>query len=429
VSLGTDADTLAVVDSVSEATYAPAELTFGTTYYWKVDEVNEAEAISVWPGAVWSFVAQEYAVIDGFESYDDDENRIFDTWLDGFVNDTGSTVGYFDAPFAEQSIVNSGAQSMPMEYDNSGAPFYSEAEFDMGSVDLTANGADTLRLFFRGNPVDFLEQADGSITIGASGADIWGTADECRFAYKTLNGDGEIVARVDSIDNVVNTWAKVGVMIRESVEPGARNAFMAMTGGDGGGATFQNRPANNADSASQHTLPGNPFAPPYYVKITRAGDTFSGFISPDGVTWQQAGDSVTVMMGSSALVGLAVTSHDAGSSVSADFSEVAITGNVTGSWTTQAIGVEMPSNDPDTLYVAVEDTSGNVQMVVHPDPAAVGAAGWTEWVIPLSDLGGINPARASILYVGVGNRDNPVAGGTGIVYIDDIGYGRPASDQ
>jgi hypothetical protein len=67
-------------------------------------------------------------------------------------------------------------------------------------------------------------------------------------------------------------------------------------------------------------------------------------------------------------------------------------------------------------------------VATHPDPAAVGAAGWTEWIIPLSDLAGINAARASILYVGVGDRDNPTAAGTGIVYIDDIGYGSPAPE-
>jgi hypothetical protein len=49
-------------------------------------------------------------------------------------------------------------------------------------------------------------------------------------------------------------------------------------------------------------------------------------------------------------------------------------------------------------------------------------------VVSLGDLGGINPARASILYVGVGNRGNPTAAGTGIVYIDDIGYGSPAPE-
>ncbi|MHC4521670.1 MAG: LamG-like jellyroll fold domain-containing protein, partial [Planctomycetota bacterium] len=134
VYLGTDPEALVLADSVGEASYTPGGLEFGSTYYWQIVEVNEAEAISSWASDVWSLATREYAVIDDFESYDDEENRIYDTWLDGFVNGTGATVGYFEAPFAEQTIVNSGGQSMPLEYNNADAPFYSEAEVDLGSM-------------------------------------------------------------------------------------------------------------------------------------------------------------------------------------------------------------------------------------------------------------------------------------------------------
>ncbi len=83
----------------------------GRTYYWKIAEVNDAEAISTWAGPVWSFVTEEYTTVEGFETYNDDVDAgttIFDTWIDGWVNDNGSTVGYFDAPFAEGTIVHSG---------------------------------------------------------------------------------------------------------------------------------------------------------------------------------------------------------------------------------------------------------------------------------------------------------------------------------
>ena len=92
----------------------------------------------MWEGSVWSFAAQEYIVIDDFESYDDEDNRIYDTWDDGFVNGTGSTVGYFEAPFAEQTIVHGGSQSMPLEYNNSGVGT-SEADLDVGQ-DWSGNG-------------------------------------------------------------------------------------------------------------------------------------------------------------------------------------------------------------------------------------------------------------------------------------------------
>jgi hypothetical protein len=225
----------ALVDTVAEKGYAPEALDFGTTYYWRIDEVQETES---WAGDIWSFVVQEYAVIDDMESYNDDDNRIFDAWLDGFVNETGATVGYFEAPFAEQGNVNSGKQSMPLEYANDAAPFYSEAELDLGSMDFETNGADSLRLFVAG-----------------------------------------------AVDNT-----------------------------------------------------------------------------------------------------------------------------------------------PDRLYVAVEDASGNVAIVAHPDADIVAVADWTEWVIPFGDLAGVDLGRVAIMYIGVGDRENPAAGGTGTILIDDIGYGSPTTE-
>ncbi|MHC4519091.1 MAG: LamG-like jellyroll fold domain-containing protein, partial [Planctomycetota bacterium] len=353
VYLGTDPEALAMVDSVSEASYAPSDLQFGTMYYWQIVEVNEAEAISSWAGDLWSFATQEFAVIDDMESYDDEENRIYDAWLDGFVNNTGATVGYFEAPFAEQTIVNSGGQSMPLEYNNADAPFYSEAELDLGGMDLDGNGADTLRLFVSGQAPPFVETADGSILMNAIGVDIWGTADEFRYVHKSLTGDGSITARVDALDGTPNSWAKGGVMIRQSTEGGAINTYMAMTGGDGGGATYQQRMEADTDSVSQHTYADGPFSPPYWVRVTREGDTLLGYTSPDGETWTQRGDSVTLAMADPVLIGLAVTSHNAGMATSAAFSNVSTTGDVTGGWQMAEIGVAQPTtgNDIAPLYV------------------------------------------------------------------------------
>ncbi len=144
-------DGAALVETVAETGYE-AILDLDTTYYWRVDEVNEAADPSIWEGDVWSFATQQYLVVDDFESYTDDEgNRIYETWIDGWDNDTGSQVGYMEAPFAELRIVNSGRQSMPLTYDNTAAPFYSEAErsFDMPQ-DWTMSGIESLTLQFRG---------------------------------------------------------------------------------------------------------------------------------------------------------------------------------------------------------------------------------------------------------------------------------------
>ncbi|HPC94712.1 MAG TPA: discoidin domain-containing protein [Sedimentisphaerales bacterium] len=144
-------DGTALVTTVAEHQYSPDGLMLGQVYYWRVDEVNAAETVATWPGQVWSFTAQEYMVVDDFESYTDNleaGEAIFDTWLDGWVNDTGSTVGHINAPFAEQTIVHSGRQSMPLSYDNSSTAT-SEAELKL-SANWSLHGIKSLSLYFYG---------------------------------------------------------------------------------------------------------------------------------------------------------------------------------------------------------------------------------------------------------------------------------------
>ncbi len=153
VYFGTDeaavADGTALVATVSPSSYDPETLEMATEYYWKIVEVNDAEVISSWEGDLWTFSTQPFLVIDDFESYTDDmdaQATIFDTWLDGYTNGTGSTVGHLSAPFAEQTVVHGGRQSMPLFYEGN-----SRADFAIdGAQDWTAGGAATLVLYFRG---------------------------------------------------------------------------------------------------------------------------------------------------------------------------------------------------------------------------------------------------------------------------------------
>jgi hypothetical protein len=140
---------------LADATFAPPALDSLTTYYWRVDEILTGDAVKT--GPVWTFTT--CLPVDDFESYTDDlaaKTTIFDTWIDGLTNGlSGSTVGYAQAPFAEQTLVHSGKQSMPLDYNNVKAPFYSEAEQEFATAqDWTANGIDTLVLYVRGRPVN-----------------------------------------------------------------------------------------------------------------------------------------------------------------------------------------------------------------------------------------------------------------------------------
>jgi len=227
-----DAVTQAAADAdkgeQKETTFTPTGLAEATTYYWRVDEVLIDSTIQA--GPVWSF--STFLLVDDFESYTDTEgSRIYETWIDGWTNSTGSTVGYTQAPFAERTILHGGKQSMPLDYNNVASPFYSEAEREFATAqDWTVGEVSTLVLFVRG----------------------------------------------------------------------------------------------------------------------RSG------------------------------------------------------------------------NGPAPLYFVVKDSSNHTATVLHPDPAVVGAARWTEWKIPLTSLTGVNPAKVKKITIGVGARADPKAGGTGRIYIDDI---------
>ncbi|MCP4613696.1 MAG: hypothetical protein GY845_33825 [Planctomycetes bacterium] len=143
--------------ALSSENYEPGQLEWNTTYYWRIDEVNNANADSPWKGNLWNFTTANFLIVDDFESYNDlnpddpNSSRIFMVWLDGFDNPAinGSIVGHAAAPFAEQSIVHSGLQSMPLAYDN--AVGKSEATLTLTNTrDWTVNGVNTLTIWFRG---------------------------------------------------------------------------------------------------------------------------------------------------------------------------------------------------------------------------------------------------------------------------------------
>ncbi len=162
-----------------------------------------------------------------------------------------------------------------------------------------------------------------------------------------------------------------------------------------------------------------------FKPVSEAGNAFKAERSADGKTWTQIGADQNVSMVAGVYVGLCVTSHSTGAYSTAEFSNVATTGTVTGPWKDQSIGVAQWSNGPAPLYVTVEDKAGKSKTVAGADAAATTAPTWTEWRIPLSDLAGVNLAAVKKLTVGVGDKANPKAGATGMLYIDDILFGKP----
>jgi hypothetical protein len=416
-----------VSKAVGSESYDPGMLDWGTTYYWRVDEINNNNPDSPWVGGVWSFTTANFLVVDDFESYNDldpsepTSNRIFNAWLDGFDDPTnGSIVGYEVPPFAEQTIVHGGNQSMPLEYNN--AVGKSEATLTLTYPrDWTTNKINLLRIWFKGNPAGLIEDPAGTFTITASGADIWGQADEFRYVYKQLSGVGSISAQVISLENTDN-WAKVGVMIRESLNPSSKYAMVFITPGNG--CRFQGRLGTGGDATGDSDVGTDEQAAitaPYWVKIERdATGYFNGFYSSDGVNWQaMAWNPQRIMMSNDVYIGLALTSHNSDVVCEAQISNVQTSGAISPlQWTHEAIGATMATNDPERMYVALNRNA----VVYHDNPQATLVNNWSQWNIDLQLFAdqGVNLSNVDTITLGFGDKDNPQPGGTGMVFFDDI---------
>lgn len=170
------------------------------------------------------------------------------------------------------------------------------------------------------------QAAEGSFRLLASGRDIaegGQMIDNFQFAYRNLQGDGEILARVDAM--TVNTREpKVGVMLRETLEAGARNAAVLISPANG--IRFSSRAEAGGKSV---TSAANPKRAPYWVRLVRKGNTFSGFMSENGRVWEAVGAPVEIPMAGRITIGLAATAGNRNGSLlhAASLGDVALQGD------------------------------------------------------------------------------------------------------
>ena len=153
-----------VTQALGSETYDPGMLEWDSTYYWRIDEVNNTNPDSPWTGNVWSFTTANFLIVDDFEDYDIGNNEIWWVWIDGLGyashptlpphpgNGTGSMVGDENTPsYTEETIVHGGGKSMPVFYDNS-VLLYSEVELTLSYPrDWTENDVNKLSIWFRGS--------------------------------------------------------------------------------------------------------------------------------------------------------------------------------------------------------------------------------------------------------------------------------------
>ena len=456
----TDADRTNPLDVlVSEGqdpcSYEPGILEFNTTYYWRIDEVNLANVTPIWIGSIWSFTTGNFLVVDDFEKYDANCIRLYYTWRDGLDfsaypdcgvgayagNGTGAIVGGIEYPWVEREAenVHNGSQSMPITYDNTKLPYYSEAYADTNILDCGTNwtleGVKDLGLWFQGYP-DYRgswNEVGGTHTIIAGGDDIFLMKDEFRYVYK--QGDRNfnlwsIEACVNSVEDT-NDWAKAGVMIRNTLKPNSINAAVVVTPANG--VSFQYREETGGNSTSTNIME---ITAPHWVRLTLEREPGYDIISayhandvagaPD--MWTQIGTEVLwddpLYRFKEGYIGLCVTSNSPGELCRGVINKVKTTG-ASGDWTSQEIGI--PYNAPEPMYVILQDSdsSGIVYYTDandNIDANVTQTENWMEWRIDLNDfhVQGVNLNNVRRMYIGFGDRANTQPNGTGTMHIDDI---------
>jgi hypothetical protein len=163
-----------------------------------------------------------------------------------------------------------------------------------------------------------MTKSGSTYTVKGAGADIYGTSDAFQFVYQQLTGNGTIIARVASLTNT-DAGAKAGIMFRDSLAANAKEASVTITPLNG--IKFLTRSSTGGQTTSVSTA--TTLKAPYWLKLVRSGNTFTSYRSTDGVTWTQIG-SQTITMGTTVYVGLAVSSHKAGTLAMATFDNVSV---------------------------------------------------------------------------------------------------------
>ena len=366
--------------------YALPQLLPGTTYYWKI--VSKTMARVSADGPVWSFTTAGTAPNNqpptvSISSPSNGATFTAPATITVAANaaDADGTVSKVDF-YAGNTLIGSDTSSpFQITWNNVAAGTYNltaiatdntGATTTSAAVSITVNsGGSTLPAGWSNSDVGATGAAgsttfsSGTFTVTGAGADVWGTADALQYVYRTLNGDGTIVARVTSIQNV-NAWVKAGVMIRNSLSAGAAQGFQLVAASATKGVPFQRRTADGNTSVS---TPGSQNTAPRWVKLVRAGNLISGYESPDGTNWTLVG-SDTFTMGTTVLVGLGVSSHISGTLATATFDNVTVTTASPPANTPPTVSLTSPASGatytaPATIALAAtaSDSDGTISKV------------------------------------------------------------------
>ncbi len=225
----------------------------------------------------------------------------------------------------------------------------------------------------------------GAFTLKGAGANIWGTADAFRYLYQPFSGDGQIVARVNRIDNT-SPYAKAGIMLRDTLTAGSAHVILDVK--PDGGVEFMQR--STASGATAY-LGGTTVSFPIWLRLVRTGSAVSAAVSSNGTQWTTIGNA-TVGGTSAGFIGLPVTSQNTATLATATFDQVVVTAGATPAppavpaTPAPANGVTGVSTSPTLSWSSAGATNYDVKFGTSNPPATVVTAQTANTYAPAGPL-------------------------------------------
>ncbi|MBE9563280.1 MAG: T9SS type A sorting domain-containing protein [Proteobacteria bacterium] len=316
-------------------TYDPDTFLYETKYFWRVDQVTSSGTNQ---GVLWSFGTEEKPISPEAVSNPSPANgelevrtAILITWEPGKRTRTSNVYfGTSNPPSLAANVTenryNPGQLDLNTKYywridgvNEWGSTEGTVWEFTTQAVPTLPEGWASLDIGKVGISGDD-DFENNSFIVSASGNGIEGNSDQFRFVYHELKGNGDIIARVVSIDNT-NSTAMAGVMIREKLDSTSSNSISALTPTNGIKAKWR-----LFDGGKINVKAGSTVNAPYWVKLVRAGNYIVSYESADGKTWKSL-KTEQITMQNDVYMGLVVTSGDNDSLCTAVFDNLIINGD------------------------------------------------------------------------------------------------------
>ncbi|MBN1844722.1 MAG: DUF1349 domain-containing protein [Sedimentisphaerales bacterium] len=237
----------------------------------------------------------------------------------------------------------------------------------------------------------------GTFNITADGGDIWDGGDNGYYVYANVTGDCSVTVRCTGFTGGGSTdgWRKAGVMIREdNTNSRSRHTYMAVTPDNG--VAWQGREYTNEVGGTCFNESGSGYSWPVWLRVTRVGNTFTGYYSQNGTTWTQQGTARTIAMASQVHIGMAVTSHNGSQYTIAQFNSVSYTGTVVNMPPLVSVGPDQHDVLDGVSGTATFSLTGSAQDDGLPNPPGAMTYGWTVEKKPAGSTVSFDPGASDL---------------------------------